>query len=362
MTFRILEPSSAGHRLYYVRVLAEGCSQPVEWITTLEAANSKEAVVHLGSVVASGRLTVRILEPWPGKAPALRGAAGTPEDVVVVPDGDRWLPAMSAVLAARRPRSAYRLLLMRPQLLDTVTAGRRSRARRAAKGLLLKALSAAGRRRGCLEVFGLVDAFGYGADQLVGQVVAVADPVMPRRAAETPAEPAASLVVGLLGAVDERKNPGLLAAACRDVFTELDGRLIVVGAVTPEAAAALSAAGLTKSQLSVENRYVDEEELTGAAAICDVIALLYANHDSSSGVLALAAQVGTPVLVPQGSRLAATADRGGFGISAELTVEGVALALRQVRARGRELSAAAGRAGALLGTEDFVGKLAGPRR
>jgi glycosyltransferase involved in cell wall biosynthesis len=364
VTVRILEPSSAGHRLYYVRVLAEGCAEPVEWVTTLDAVSSPEAAVHLGAVVESGRLAVRVLEPWPSKVQALAIAGSSAADVVVVPDGDRWLPAAAVVLASalRRPRTTYRLLMMRPELADSVPTGVASRLRRVAKGLVVQAISVLNRAHSVVEVFGLVDAFGYGADLLRSGVTPVADPVAERAVPEISRDDSPALVVGLLGAVDLRKNPELLASACREVFRDIDGRLLVVGGVSAEAADALAKSGLTNRQLTVENRYVDEAELVSAAATCDVIALLYSNHDSSSGVLALAAQVGTAVLVPYGSRLAATADRGGFGLPATLTVDGVSAALRGAVERAGQLRAAARRAGELVGTEDFVTKLAGPAK
>jgi glycosyltransferase involved in cell wall biosynthesis len=363
VTVRILEPSSSGHRLYYVRVLAEGCTSPLEWVTTAAAVASQEANVHLRHLLASGQLTVRVLEPWPGKARALRTAAMDASDVVVVPDGDRSLPAAVVLalvsLIARGPRPAYRFLLMRPELGNTVPVRGRNRWRRKMKRLLLQVISVLGGKQPSVRIFGLVDAFGYDAALLLDGVIAVPDPVVARSAAPSPPR-AGRLVVGLLGAVDLRKNPDLLASACRDVFRGIEGQLVVVGRVSADALTALTSVGLTKTQLVVENRYVDEEELVVAAAACDVIALLYANHDSSSGVLALAAQVGVPVLVPSRSRLASTAGRGGFGLPAELTVAGVSSALRRIAEEGPELRAAAAKAGRLLGTREFVEKLAGP--
>jgi hypothetical protein len=358
MTVKVLEPSPAGHRLYYVRVLAEGCAEPVEWFTTREAAQSVMAEVHLRHLVDAGRLRVHVLDPWPSLSRALRVADNAGDDVVVVPDGDRWLPHLLRVVAGTGPRATYRLLLLRPELADSVATTRSSQLRRALKRVLVRTVLVAGRGR--VQVFGLVDAFGRGAASVLDQVVPVSDPVLPRLGTSTPVhdEPTRGLVVGLLGAVDERKSPGLLAAGCREVFQGSLGRLVVVGGVSPGAADLLGAAGLSGEQLSVDDRYVEDDELVRAAASCDVIALLHTNHDSSSGVLALAAQVGRPVLVPRGSRLAATA--GDFGLATELTVDGVASALRRAVAEAPTLRTAASDASRLLGTADFVTKLTGP--
>ena len=359
MTVKVLEPSAAGHRLYYVRVLAEGCAEPIEWFTTAAAAASVQAGIHLGAAVAEGRVRVRVLNPWPGKLRALIGVPSTPSDVVVVPDGDRWLPAATLLrlwlLVRRRQSPSYRLLLMRPELRDMARKPIPVRIRRAVKSLMVRTVSG---DRAAVQALGLVDAFGFAADRLRDGVVPVADPVAARQVSSVGG--ADRLVVGLLGAVDERKSPGLVAQACREAFDGSPGRLVVVGGISPDALLSLRTAGLTSDQLHVENRYVDEDELVTAAAGCDVIAVMYTNHDSSSGVLALAAQVGVPVLVPAGSRLAATAERGGFGVPAEPTVAGLADALRGLRAQQPALRAAAERAGRLLGTDDFVDKLTRP--
>lgn len=343
MTVSVVEPSSSGHRLYYVRVLAQGADR-VEWVTTAAAASSPEAQVHLRPLVDSGRLLVRVLDPWPGRVRVLLRLRG----VVAVPDGDRWLGAV--LVAGLLRRASYRVLLMRPDRRGVVlNAG--ARGRRLAKSLALQAISTLT----SVRVYGLVDAFGRGAAELGGSIGPVADPVLPRSVPSVPSvSRAAGLVVGLLGAVDVRKNPALVARACAAVE---GARLVVVGGVSAEALAVLAAAGLG-DRLSVDDRYVDEDELTRVAAGCDVIAVLYDNHDSSSGVLALAAQVGVPVLVPYGSRLAATA--GDFGLPTRLDVAAVVEALGVVARDGDALRAAARTAGKLVGTQDFVDALIGP--
>lgn len=358
MTVIVLEPSAAGHRLYYVRVLAEGCSEPMQWWTSSEALASRMADVHLQQLLADGRLTVRVVDPWPSSRRALHLASGAGSDLVVVPDGDHWLPAAAAtrlLSVLRRGGPVYRLLLMRPELKDMARTPLRVGARRLVKRLLVRSLT---RGHSKVQALGLVDAFGYGADHLLDGVVPVSDPVVAR---QIPAgSTTGDLVVGLLGAVDERKRPALVAAACREAFVEQPGRLVVVGRISVGASAALAQSGLSADQLHLENRYVDEDELVAAAAQCDVIAVMYANHDSSSGVLALAAQVGVPVLVPAGSRLAATAGLGGFGVPAEPTIEGVAMALLELRDQLPGLRLAAREAGRRLGTGDFVQKLTRP--
>jgi glycosyltransferase involved in cell wall biosynthesis len=364
VSVRVIEPNSSGHRLYYVRVLAEGSREPVEWVTTLEAASSGEARVHLQPLMDSNRLTVRVLEPWPSKSQALARTAAMGD--VAVPDGDRWLGAV-AVLAARRalrPRvtlSACRLLLMRPHASPDSASLVSARFRRTLKSALVRVVVRLRPLR--IELFGLVDAFGNAPAALPYGIEPVADPVLPRSDVGPGARSAGEcLVVGLLGSIDLRKNPALVAAACHDRFSRSAGRLLVVGGVGNEAAVALESGGLGAEQLSVDNRYVSDEELFRAAAACDVLALMYDNHESSSGVLALAAQAGAAVVVPRGSRLAEVAVGAGFGVLSDFTVAGVSAALAEVADRRVELSEAAARAGVSLGTRAFVSALAGPAR
>jgi glycosyltransferase involved in cell wall biosynthesis len=364
VSVRVIEPSSSGHRLYYVRVLAEGSPEPVEWVTTLEAASSAEARVHLQTLLETDRLTVRVLEPWPSKSTALSKSAARGD--MAVPDGDRWLGAV-AVLACRRvvrPKatlSACRLLLMRPHASPDSGSPLLARFRRTLKSSMVRVVVRLRPLR--IEIFGLVDPFGGDSTALPYGIEPVADPVLPRTdlSAVTRGD-GAGLVVGLLGNIDLRKNPALVAAACHDRFSRGGGRLLVVGGVGDEASVALASAGLSAEHLFVENRYVSDEELFGAARACDVLALMYDNHESSSGVLALAAQAGVAVVVPRGSRLAEVAVGAGFGVPSDFTVAALSTALAEVANRLTELSEAAARAGASLGTLAFVSALAGPAR
>lgn len=372
-TLRIVEPNASGHRLYYVKVLADAvmaCGRGrVEWITSAQAATSSQAQVQLNALVSSGRLGVRVLEPWPDRS-AVLGEVTTnePRDVVCLPDGDTWLPSVASAVARRKlgaRTNTITVLCLRPPARGAYGTGGARRLHHVAKTGLLTAIRVLARTAGArISVLGLVDAFGCATTRLAAGVRPVRDPITPRLPATRAAArathgiPEDEFVVGLLGAVNARKNPGIVARGCAAVFADRPGRLLVMGKIAPEARAALNAAGLPQHQLDVQDRYVDEVELTTASAVCDVLALVYDNAQSASGIAALAAQTGTAVLVPVGTTLEAVAVGEGFGVATRPDELSIARALGIVIAESLRLSEGAARARACLGTDDFTSALA----
>src|SRR4051812_13362892 len=96
----VVEPSSSGHRLYYVRVLALSGPKQFVWITTQDAAESSEAEIHLGDLIKAGRIVPRIFDDWRSRRKIIAAVTrlvkrdGRADDVVVVLDGDLWLPTL----------------------------------------------------------------------------------------------------------------------------------------------------------------------------------------------------------------------------------------------------------------------------
>lgn len=373
-TLRVVEPNPSGHRLYYVRVLAEAVLDAgraaVEWVTTAEAAASSQAQVQLGHLAQSGLFRVRVLDPWPGRTSVLRRVISNhPDDVVCIPDGDVWLPAVAVTLGQgllNSQTSRVTVLSMRPHTRQKrANQGRFLPLRIFAKAALFRAVRGIAVIRGAdVGLFGLVDAFGAGKVHTTRCVVPVRDPVAPRRQVTRAAArltlgiPDTDLVVGLLGAVHIRKNPGVVARGCSKAFTRYPGRLLVAGRVAPDARVALASSGLPQENLILEDRYIEEVELTAAAAACDVIALVYDNAESASGILALAAQTGTAVLVPPGTALSDVAVVHGFGVTASANADAIAQGLAQIVAQRDGLHRNAIVAAAILGTADFTRALA----
>jgi len=367
MKVQILEPNPYGHRLYYVRVLAEALAGgSVEWLTTPEAAESREAQVHLSHLLDEGSLECVQIDSWQHRHKILR-VLGQGERIVVIPDGDRWLPALlwQTLLAFGRPnRAMYRAVCMRPPVRGT--GGRKASAafRAFAKSLLIRSIARLNARRGDVALFSLVDSFGFTDDGVPAGTSPIADPVMPRA---LPSRAQARrrlgidedvLVVGLLGVIDQRKNPDMVATGCMEAFRHTKGLLLVAGQVRmqdfPSDAVWQS---MALHQIRLLDRYLSDDEMGAAAAACDAVALLYDNHESSSGVLSLAAQAGAAVIVPEGTRLERIAHAGGFGVATGFSASSVARSLEKVSAECERLSEAAQRASSRLGTSDFVTKL-----
>lgn len=369
MIVKILEPNASGHRLYYVRILAEALAgRSVEWLTTREAAESQEAQVHLSHLLAAGSLRCVQIESWKQRRKVLL-AVDEVEHIVVIPDGDRWLSVLlwQTLLALGRPsRASYRVLCMRPPVCGS-GAGKLSETIRVfAKSLVVRAIARLNARIRDVKLFSLVDSFGFTADWVPVGTSPVMDPVMPR---ELPSRAKArnilgideeALVVGLLGVIDHRKNPEMVAAGCAEAFRHMKGLLLVAGQLNVQGFTIDNARTfLGFHQLQVLDRYLSEDELGAAAAACDAVALLYDNHASASGVLSLAAQAGAAVIVPKGSRLGTIALAGGFGVESSFSVEGVAQSLERVSSERQALSSAALDASSRLGIIDFVTKLTG---
>ena len=364
---QILEPNASGHRLYYVRVLAEALSgSTVEWLTSPEAAISREAEVHLSEVLDRALLRCVQIDSWQQRRKVLRDV-NQADHLVIIPDGDRWLPVLlwRTLLTLGVPRRAsYRVLCIRPPLEASGGGRVLAKLRGAAKSLLIRAIACLNSRSRAIEIFSLVDSFGFTADWVPVGTSPVADPVMPR---ELPSRAQARqhlgiaediLVVGLLGVIDQRKNPEMVAAGCVTAFRHMNGLLLVAGQMAVEVVPSDSFAALSGShQLHVEDRYLSEDELGVAAAACDAVALMYDNHASASGVLSLAAQAGAAVIVPRRSRLARIARAGGFAIESSFSGEDFARSLQRVASERDALSSAALHASSRLGIADFVTRL-----
>lgn len=364
----IVEPRSSGHRLYYVRLLAEGCHDDVPvWLTSRQAAESRAAEIHLGRLVDEGTLAVVIGSTSRRKVlggligPASRGAASH----VIIPDGDSWLLLLIAALGSRRTlrsRTSVRLLMLRPPRL---VAGSPSTGRTLltslTKGRLIRLLSLLSGRLACdWQVLGLGDPFGILASFGPG-FHSVPDPVAGRTLpARSDARARFDIdlarpVVAVLGGIDRRKNPGLVANAVASMSPETT--LLLVGTTTTDASTAVRQSALSRDRRVEVDRYVSEDEMSAAARCADVIAIMYDNHQSSSGILALAAQAGAPVVVPRGSRLEEVVTALGTGYGADFDTQQVADQLTSAIAERARFSTAIRAASARLGVDEFVAAL-----
>jgi hypothetical protein len=324
------------------------------------------AVTDAVDLLDAGSLQCVRSESWQNRRKVLSAVHQT-EHLVVIPDGDLSWPVLlwHTLLVFGRPRGAkYRVLCMLTPVRVLGAGVPSARVQRFVKLLLLQAIACIIVRRRDVALFSFVDSFGFNADRIPIGTLSVLDPVMQRK---LPSRAEARrrfgidedvLVVGLLGVIDKRKNPEMVAEGCVDAFRHMEGLLLVAGQVRGKVfGSGTGGMALGVGQIQVIDRYLSEDELGAAAATCNTLALMHDNHAYASGMLSLAAQAGAAVIVPKGSRLAAIASAGGFGVESNFSPKSVARSLERVASEREALGGAALRASSKLGTADLVTKL-----
>jgi glycosyltransferase involved in cell wall biosynthesis len=208
------------------------------------------------------------------------------------------------------------------------------------------------------EVFFLGDPFGVQSNVANSRTRFVPDPVgvrkLPSRAeARTRLGISESArVVAILGAIGQRKNPGLVAQA----IARLPGDvlLLLAGETEREADEAILDAGLSSERIVRLSGYISDEDLSTAARAADIIAAVYENHHSSSGILALAAQSNVPVVVPEGGLLEHIVVSLGTGLATQLSVTSIASTLEETLSDADALKQSSAFAAELLNVGRFV--------
>ena len=364
-TVAVLETDPLGHRMQYLRHLHDAVGAARCLVLTSEAAvRSQEYATHMAEAVPapvvvsatidSYRATLEAAIAWAHEAGAER---------LVVPDGDRYLTALAALLV-RRPRLPLevRILLMRT---TTIRGPEHVRPATVVKPILVQLLRWTPRVR----VLFLTDALGVvTARPGYPGVRPVKDPVV-RPASETPgghARPAwfppadERLLVGVFGVITRRKNLPLLVEA---LVAEPDARMVVAGKLEPAVAEFVENSPAVRSlvaqgRLTVVPRMLDADELSAALASADVVAVLHDN-DSPSGILAEACARYTPVVVPEGGWLDQVVTATGVGLAVPLTVAGIRSGLRRVVRERAAYEVATRRESSRLETTAFTEALVG---
>ncbi|MGY1769951.1 hypothetical protein [Blastococcus sp. SYSU D00813] len=360
----VLEVEPEGHRLHYLAhlVRAAGPGRCVV-LTTDRAVRSEDHALVAPALAEATVVLDDTATPGAALASALAVARERGIPALVVPEGDDYVvPLLRHLVRRPRARTEVRLLLMRTQ---AVRGPEPFTSVALVKPLLVQLLRLSRRVR----LHFLTDALGvvrrrsgYPGVRPVEDPVAPPAPGTPARPGWLPAASPDSVLVGVFGVVTPRKNLPLLVEA---VSRTDDAVLVVGGRLAPEVrafvdadadVAALRAAG----RLVVVDRLLDADELAGALAAVDVVAVLHDN-DSPSGILAEACVRGTPSLVPTGGWLARVVDATGTGVTTALDPDDVAAALRRVRTGSTALAAAVDAAAGRIGTTRFTDALLGRR-
>jgi len=131
------------------------------------------------------------------------------------------------------------------------------------------------------------------------------------------------------GAASRRKGAGILLDALARISPETaeQNAYLFCGEPEPEYRAEFSRAceWLRSSRpdidLVIETRFVSNEQMMAMFEQAGLILMPYTRSEYSSGILALAAKAGTPVLGPKGGLLGRLIVENGLGLAAKLTPE-----------------------------------------
>jgi len=289
----IVAARSGGHRLNYVRILAEESLARGDRVS-IAIEDSDSSLAHRDLYLAEVSKSAALME-WSDFSPAgvARAADRVKADSVVDPDGDQLA---KAIFKNRGwpAEQAITLLIMRPEAQFAPFPGAR-RATTVVKLLMRRILS---RMQGVRVVI-LVDALTK--EPAPNEVP---DPIDYRVTAES--------VVGfreshgldgdrfwfaVVGAIDARKNVDLVARA----ISKLGSRagLLVAGKVSAEGKASVTAAlkllSQTESRMIVVDRLLSELELDSCVTVADCVVLAHSN-EGASGIMGKAAVAGTPMI------------------------------------------------------------------
>jgi glycosyltransferase involved in cell wall biosynthesis len=335
-----VEPNPLGHRYQYVKHLVRIVDEPV-LLTSAGGTASAEFAAYLGDE------ELETHEPYAAAFPSAREVAegiaefarSRPVDTVVVMDADQavkrwWLDAPRAFRALpKRPRVVF-LFTRYPARLQW--RDRLGWAHRVSKsGLALLAMATGSLRR-------VANLAGRDESRRGWLVKRAKDPAICsahardrlRLRAELGLDPDL-LLVGILGAISDRKNVPMVAEAVARVGG--DTRLLLAGGLTDYVRNWLAEQPqAVLDRLIVRDEFLPNETLDAYVAACDVVSIAQDNN-GPSGIMGKTLAAGVPVLTA-GSRVRErelAAAGPGAGRATELSVEGTVEGLRAL-ARDRE--------------------------
>lgn len=143
--------------------------------------------------------------------------------------------------------------------------------------------------------------------------------------------PADHKVFLFFGAISRRKGADVLIEALNQLDPDTAGRSTFVFCGEPEPPYKndfrKAVAGVQGVETRVEDRFVSDEQMMALFAQCDVVLMPYTRPEYSSGILALAAKSGKPVLGPEGGLLGRLITENGLGATTPVTPGALAEAL-----------------------------------
>ncbi len=324
MTPIIYEPNPLGHRLDFVRLIAAGLVDlgfTPTWVTTEAAAKSAQAATHLGGLintidVRSDATPIEDLTATNARsrfADIRRLATETSTDWLYVPYGDHL--AQLATLPGAWPKSTapVEALLFRARFAYPLD---RHRDRALAAAALRAVRSTPWRRVFFLDPLA-AEYLGSQDTQLMPEPVEqrVAIPKTDARAVFCLPNDARLLV--LAGAIDERKGALELAQAFASADVPDGVVLAYLGRVAPSIKPALEAMAAADDRIIVVDRHLDDDEFWAALCSADALCATYVCHVGSSGIVARAAYLGTPLLSSDYGWVGKATQRYRLGVTAD---------------------------------------------
>jgi hypothetical protein len=353
----LVEGNPSGHRLSYVRVLAEaalGRGDSVTLVTSSDAVADGRFEAHLGRL--RERMTVMTHDGFDLTSLAkLTDAIGP--TITVVPDGD----AIAVELARTgRWNGAGRLsLLIMREKAQRQRFPNMTPVRSAIKTLILLRASRVGR----VHLVVLKSAVWTGRSRFV----TARDPIEVSYNSDLAEDlqtdwslESSKYWFGVLGAITPRKNLELVLKSLL-AFPDLSGvGILVAGRCDPDVVARskdlIDRLRLRGALVVVQNRLLSDAELDNAISVIDCVVIAHSN-EGPSGLFGKSVALGTRVVTAGAASL--RMDSGSFPASASwsrLTVEALSTALSRARESNRP-----SRNGD-LGTVDFCDPLLLPCR
>lgn len=338
----IVEWRPGGHRLAYVRCLVLA-AQHVEvrpvLITTSQLLESSEYAVQLRDLADADVFDVRLDDTLSSRdglmrqLQQLRSSAGT----IVLPEADRFLPAV--VVAKFRRRLPRRLSLIVMRSPGTFGIGLRNAVARLTKTASIVVLSCF-RQTVAIRLLEDPLATRHGRTwpwPLASSRLRLDDPNLvaletPERPAELAALATDCRVMSMLGAIDDRKRLPEVLDAWAAIPPDAQRVLVVAGRMTARVRAQVDAQLVHIANVVVIDRYMSTGELRWVLERSNGVVALY-DGGMSSGVVTATAAFGRWLVAPASTRCGRIAREHGFGVTFEDRPGALAEAMQNVLGR-----------------------------
>jgi len=330
----IVEPDPGGHRFQYVRHVVELASRDGEVV--LLTSRGARQLPEFDNYLTDAAVTVverfdDIYPPTAGLAAAVAEVHRTRAvSATLVMDADqslkRWWLVAARAFRGLSPRPHVIFLLTRYPATLTLTDQLGWKHRVAKGGLALLAMST----RTLSRVVTLAGRDDLSAGALVKRV---RDPAIcgahSRDRDRIRAElglPAGRRLVGIFGAISDRKNVPLVTEAV--LASGDDADLVLAGAIEDDVAAWLRAQpASTLARIVQRDGFLANDELDRLVAAADVV-MIAQNNNGPSGIMGKALAAEVPVLSAGSLVRARELAMTGGGVDVPLTVEGITQGIR----------------------------------